>query len=192
MTDSANNKSNQWVALGVFAQPHGVSGRIKVKSLSNGAEDFTTVPTLTDDRGNVIKLRVTGHAQGMSIVEIEGITKREQAELLRGRKIGAPRAALPAHESPNRFYISDLIDLNVVTEKGESFGMVRDVVNYGASDILVIKKASGGEELFAFTHATFPEINLSKSYIIISVPEFIYTEKHEKTNSATNIKLTNN
>lgn len=163
----------EWVALGVFSQPHGVSGRIKVKSLSDRVDDFSRTSELTDERGTPVKLRITGHTQGMAIVEIEGVTRREQAELLRGKKIGVSRAALPQQANPNRFYIHDLIGLSVVTLVGEPFGTVSNVVNYGASDILEISRPNGAQELYAFTHATFPSVDAEKKIITINPPEVI-------------------
>jgi len=162
-----------WVALAVFAQPHGVSGRIKVKSFTEPHDDFAKTPNLTDAKGNPLKLRLTGHTQGMAIVEIEGITRREQAELLRGTKIGVARAALPELKNPNLYYTDDLIGMHVITEDGKPFGSVRTVVNYGAGDILDISRTDGSSELYAFTHASFPIIDANTRTITICPPEVV-------------------
>lgn len=167
----------QWVELGVFTQPHGVSGRIKVKSFTDPADDFATHPELTDTNGRLYKLRITGHAQGMPIVEIEGITKREQAELLRGRKIGVARQQMPELKAENSYYTDDLSGMEVVDTTGTAFGKVTRVVNYGASDILEITHTDGSEGLYAFTHATFPSIDLATKRIIIDPPEILDTQE---------------
>ncbi len=163
----------EWVALAVFTQPHGVSGRIKVKSFTEPHDDFAKTPNLTDAKGNSIKLRLTGHTQGMAIVEVDGITRREQAELLRGTKIGVARAALPELKNPNLYYTDDLIGMRVMTEDGTAFGSVRSVVNYGAGDILEITREDGSHELYAFTHATFPRVDNASRTITISPPEIV-------------------
>lgn len=170
-------RADEWMPLAVFAQPHGVSGRIKVKSLTDTADGFAAVGALTDEAGNPIKLKITGHTQGMAVVAVEGITKREQAELLRGKKIGAPREVLPALASPNRFYIRDLVGLTVVTPEGAPVGTVSDVVNYGAGDILVIMDTNRLTELYAFTHATFPEVDLAHKRITMIAPEVMVAGK---------------
>lgn len=163
----------EWVALAAFAQPHGVSGRIKVKSFTDPADDFATHKNLTDEAGNTLKLRITGHTQGMPIVTIEGITRREQAELLRGKKIGVRRAAMVELKNPNLYYTDDLVGMAVTDEKGAAFGSVTHVVNYGAGDILEITRTDGEIELFAFTHATFPTIDISTRRITIHPPEIL-------------------
>lgn len=165
----AKAKSESWVALGVFTQPHGVSGRIKVKSFTDPADEFADYPVLTDESGTQVKLKITGHTQGLTIVEIEGVTRREQAELLRGKKIGVEREALPALDE-GLFYTDDLTGMAVVTADGTAFGTVSAVVNYGASDILDIARPDGASELYAFTNATFPNVDASARRITIDPP----------------------
>ena len=166
-------EDSAWVALAVFTQPHGVSGRIKVKSFTEPHDDFAKTPNLTDSTGKPIKLSITGHTQGLAIVEIEGITKREQAELLRGTKIGVPRAAMPKLDKPNVYYTDDLIGMQVVDENGAAFGIVRTVVNYGAGDILDITRTDGSHEMYAFTDRTFPIISTIQRQITIHPPEIL-------------------
>lgn len=162
-----------WVALAVFTQPHGVSGRMKVKSFTDPLHDFATYKNLTDAKGNAITLRITGNTAGGAIVEIEGITRREQAELLRGQKIGIARAAMPVLEKPNMYYTDDLIGMQVMDMAGEPFGTVRTVVNYGAGDILEITTKAGEHVLYAFTHATFPRVDIAARHMIIDPPEIL-------------------
>ena len=162
-----------WVALAVFAQPHGVSGRIKVKSFTEPADDFINHPTLTDELGKAYKLQITGHAQGLAIVTIEGVTDRNQADLLRGKKLGVVRSAMPELKEPNRFYTDDLIGMAVVEANGVSFGTVTAVANYGAGDILDILRPDGKNEMFAFNDATFPTIDQAARRITINPPELL-------------------
>ncbi len=170
---SSAAENPEWVALAVFTQPHGVSGRMKVKSFTEPLHDFAKHKGLTDAKGKPLSLRITGSTAGGAIVEIEGITRREQAELLRGQKIGVPRAALPTLDNPNQYYTDDLIGMTVVTLDGTEFGRVRAVVNYGAGDILEIDTPHESGALFAFNHATFPQIDLVARRLTIEPPEIL-------------------
>lgn len=165
--------SQDLVTLAVIGQPHGVSGRIKVKSFTDPADAFAENPALAYENGTPLKVKITGHTQGMTIVEIEGIKDRNQAELLRGRKLVAPRTSLPELKTENEYYIHDLIGLRVVGEDGSAFGIVEDVVNYGAGDILEIRDARDKLELYAFNHATFPVIDHAAGRITINPPEIL-------------------
>ncbi len=173
MNQSMPKPDDGFVALAVFTQPHGVSGRIKVKSFTDPLDDFARHKNLTDDKGAPVKLRVTGQTSGGAIVEIEGVTKREQAELLRGRKIGIPRSAMPKLGNPNQYYTDDLIGMQVVDAAGAAFGTVKTVANYGAGDILDIDRPGSKSELYAFTHATFPLVDVAARRITINPPEIL-------------------
>lgn len=172
--DTTNTPASAaWVTLAVFTQPHGVSGRMKVKSFTEPLHDFATYKNLTDAKGKPIALRITGNTAGGAIVEIEGVTRREQAELLRGQKIGIPRAAMPMLQKPNMYYTDDLVGMQVMDAAGERFGTVRAVVNYGAGDILEITNMSGVDTLYAFTHATFPLVDVVARRITIDPPDIL-------------------
>ena len=165
----------------MFTQPHGVSGRIKVKSFTEPADEFASVPNLTDAKGNPVKLKLTGHTQGLAVVEIEGVTKREQAELLRGIKIGVARAAMPELNDPNRYYTDDLIGMQVLDAAGTPFGVVRTVANYGAGDILDITRTDGSHDMYAFTHRTFPEVDVAARRILINPPDILRALPEEES-----------
>jgi len=173
----------EWVALAAFAQPHGVSGRIKVKSFTDPEDAFAENEALYDTAGKAYKLKITGHTQGMAIVEVEGITDRNAADLLRGKKIGIARAAMPVLKNPDQYYTDDLIGMLVFAEDGTAFGTVKSVANYGASDILEIARPGGANELYAFTHAIFPTIDTAARRITI-VPPVILNAKLDDDESA--------
>jgi 16S rRNA processing protein RimM len=170
--------STSWVTLAVITQPHGVSGRMKVKSFTTPPTDFASHKTLTDEAGNPIKLRVTGEAQGLPVITVEGVTRREQAELWRGKKLGVARDALPELPKENQFYTDDLTGMEVLSEDGARFGEVGRVVNYGAGDILEITR-HGKSELYSFTHANFPIVDRAARRITIHPPEILGSESEE-------------
>jgi len=174
------NEAPQWVALAVLTQPHGVSGRIKVKSFTTPADDFANHKNLTDESGKPYKIRLTGHTQGLAIIEIEGITRREHAELLRGKKLGVARTEMPKLTRENQYYTDDLIGMEVVNDEGTAFGTVTTVANYGAGDILDIRKPTGKNEMYAFTHANFPVVDISARRITICPPEVLGSKTEEE------------
>ncbi len=173
--------SQEWMDLAVIGQPHGVSGRVKIKSFTDPADDFAAHKALSYADGTPVKLRITGHTQGMAIVTIEGVTRREQAELLRGKKLGVPRAAMPTLTTPNQFYTADIIGMEVLTLDGTTFGTVTNVANYGAGDILDITLPSGRSEMFAFTAATFPSVDHAARRITIDPPVILGSRKEEQS-----------
>lgn len=180
MARSAANPD--WVLLAAVAQPHGVSGRVKIKSFTDPLDDFARHQGLCDEAGTPVKLTLTGHAQGMPVVAIEGVTNRNAAELWRGRRLGVARSSLPPLPE-NRFYTDDLTGMDVVDASGAPFGRVLQVVNYGAGDLLDIARPDGRAELYAFTHANFPVVDLAARRLTIT-PPFVLVASGRNENSA--------
>ena len=53
--------------------------------------------------------------------------------------------AAPLEE--DEYYIADMIGMKVVTDKGEEFGILKNVMETGANDVYVIEHPSKGEIL---------------------------------------------
>ena len=175
---------NEWVALAVIGQPHGVSGRVKVKSFTDPADDFAANPALTYADGTALKLKITGHTQGMAIVSIDGVTDRNQAELLRGKKLGIPASALPRLTNPDEYYIDDLIGMQVIEDGDRPFGQVSNVMNYGAGDIIEIRHTDQSQGLYAFNEKTFPRIDTQARRLTINPPIVIGLDARDDEESA--------
>jgi len=180
---SASKKSETapagWVALAVVTQPHGVSGRVKVKSFTDPEDAIKKHTALQDPAGREVKFRVTGTAQGQYIIEVEGLTKREDAELWRGKQLGMPRAALPELKNDAQYYAVDLVGLCVETEDGRAFGTVHAIYNFGAGDVLELKRPNGDLEMFSFTHANFPLVDVKARKMTITPPEKLGSREEE-------------
>lgn len=145
--------TTDFVAIAVIRQAHGVRGEVKVASYTDPAEDFLTY-TLTDAEGIPFRLHKTGRQKELFLCRIEGVPDRNAAELLKGRELGVARDALPVLEGAQT-YSSALIGLRIVDEAGAEVGTVSRVVNYGASDILVIEGPQG-ELMLPYAHQFFP------------------------------------
>lgn len=178
---TAQKKETQpgWITLAVITQPHGVSGRVKIKSLADPAESIKKHSKLSDPSGREVKFRFTGEAQGQYIIEIEGLTDRNEAELWRGKQLGMARSELPQLKKENQFYTADLIGLCVETVDGRAFGTVHAIQNFGAGDILELKRANGETEMFAFTKANFPTVDVKARKLTIDPPEAIGSREEE-------------
>ena len=90
---------------------------------------------------------------------------------MRGTKLFVERKSLPALKE-NEYYVCDLI--NMAVKQGRTIiGFVVDVQNYGASDILQIKKLDGSELLLAMCPANVLNVDLVNKEIIVDIPDEI-------------------
>ena len=69
------------------------------------------------------------------VAKLAGIETREQALALKGSRVALPRAALPDVQD-GRYYLADLLGLEVVNERGEVLGAVTRTYSNGAHDVI--------------------------------------------------------
>jgi 16S rRNA processing protein RimM len=144
---------------------------VKVKSFTEDPMSIAAYGPLYDEQGRAFALKLTGKAAKDSIViaRIDGVADRDAAAALKGRRLYAPREALPAIEAEDEFYASDLIGLTVEDGGGKDHGTVADVQDYGAGPMLVIR----GERAFdlPFADAFVPVVDLVRRRIVIDLPD---------------------
>lgn len=131
------------LCLGKIGAPQGLKGFVRVHSWTEPkTQIFDYQPwTLSLDHGQQ-KLSATLVNKGKYIVaKIDTINDREQAQLLTHAEIHIERSQLPQVNN-NEYFLTDLIDAEVVNNDKQLLGTVEDIVNYGASDIIVVKQKS--------------------------------------------------
>jgi 16S rRNA processing protein RimM len=72
------------------------------------------------------------------VVKLQGIDDRDAAFACKGKQIAVPREQLPEPDE-NEYYWSDLIGLRVKNSQGVDFGLITEVFETGANDVLVVK-----------------------------------------------------
>ena len=160
------------VCVGKITSAHGIKGAVKVKSYTEIPESLVGYSPLYNKTGSkVYEISLLSSNSDMLIVKIKGVTGRNEAEILRNQDLFAKKDLFPEVEE-EEFYYDDLISMKVLTDKGEDFGEILAVSNYGGGDVLEVKVFSDGKkELFAFTKEIFPEILLEEGYVVINLPE---------------------
>ncbi len=130
--------------IGRVSRPHGVRGELRV-------EVFSEEVALVDreafflgrrvDQLEKYEVEALRMHQGRLLLKLVGVDGREAADGLRGWEVYLPRAELPPL-AENEFYLYELVGMKVVTESGELFGKVTDVLRTGgANDVFVVSTA---------------------------------------------------
>ena len=96
------------------------------------------------------------------VAKLAGVETREQALALKGTKISVPRAALP-DANDGRYYLTDLVGLEVVNEQGEKLGVVRQWFTHGAQDVMEI--AGERTRLLPWVPAVVKQVDLEAKRI---------------------------
>lgn len=169
---------NTDILLAVIGAPHGIKGEVRVKSFTDDPLAFADYGKLHDRDGR--KYQVIGARVSKTVVvtRFKSVDSREKAEALKGVELFVERSKLPDVEDEDEFYMADLIGLEAVSPDGQRLGVVKEVYDFGAGDILEIKLEGGKPELFPFTKEAFPEIDVEAGRIVFVPPETV-SEREE-------------
>ena len=150
---------------------HGVRGEVKLWSFTEDPVAVASYGLLeTQDGARQFKIEALRPAKDHFVARIAGVNDRDAAEQLTNVELYIPRTRLPQIEEADTFYHADLIGLRAVTPDGEDIGAVVAVHNFGASDVIEIKRPVGDPLLMPFTDATVPEIDLDARRIVVVPP----------------------
>jgi 16S rRNA processing protein RimM len=150
---------------------HGVRGEVRLWSFTENPEAVASYgPLETQDGTQRFEIEAMRPAKDHFVARIVGVADRDAAEKLRNLELYIDRERLPKIDEADTFYHADLIGLKAVTQGGEEIGTVSAVHNFGASDIIEIKPASGEPLLMPFTQETVPEIDLDARRIVVVLP----------------------
>jgi 16S rRNA processing protein RimM len=129
------------VILGRISGLFGVRGWVRVFSYTEPREAILQYKGLLLGRnGDWQSVKVAeGQRHGKSVIlRLEGFDDRDRAVGLIGTEIGADRSELPEPED-GHFYWSDLTGLKVVHRDGTELGNVKDILETGAHDVMVVE-----------------------------------------------------
>lgn len=128
------------IVVGRVSGLYGVRGWCKVFSFTQPRDALLDYGGWHVRRGGVWEpvAVAEGRRHGKALLaRIEGIDDREAARELVGCDIAVPRSALP-DAGEGHFYWCDLEGLEVVTTGGTTIGHVREMIETGAHDVLVV------------------------------------------------------
>jgi 16S rRNA processing protein RimM len=138
-----------FLILGKVLRPQGVRGDLRIAVQT--AYPDRVVPDMTVylgadplDASSAVPYRIVSarkHQQFL-IIQLEGVTGRDAAELLREQFVLVQlEDAVPLEE--DEFYLFQVIGLAVHTTEGEHLGQVTDVIETGANDVYVVQGPRG-------------------------------------------------
>lgn len=162
------------VCVGAVAGAFGVRGEVRLKSFCAEPEAIAGyAPLYTEDGARSFSVTLGKPIPNGLSARLAGVATREEAEALRGVRLYADRARLPALPD-DEFYHTDLIGLTVLDTGGTLLGRVSSIQNHGAGDLLEIQRPGKGSALLPFTLAMVPTVDLASGRIIADPPEGLF------------------
>lgn len=142
------------VTLAAIAGAHGVTGEVRLKLFGEGVAALKRYRAFNDSALTVVKLKDDG--KGGVIARFAEVTDRSAAEALRGTLLTVRRSEMPALAA-GEYYHADLIGLPCISTAGDLLGTCVAVENYGAGDVLEIRRANGKTFMVPMRPEAVPE-----------------------------------
>jgi len=170
---------NEWLVVGLITSPHGINGKVKVKSLSDFEERFIKPGIRWVQKGNELpaELELTSGfkqpGKETFIISFKGINSRNEAEDLKQYKILVKTNILPKLNT-EEFHLMELVNLEVKIEENKEFKIIGKVINLEneKNNLLVIQLLKNKKKvLIPFVKEIVPLIDLKNNFLIITPPQ---------------------
>ena len=131
---------NDYLQVGTIIKTHGIRGEVKVYPLTDDVNRFKNLKSviLEPDSDNIaLEIRSVKFFKNLVILGFKGIDNINDIGMHVKKGIYVTREdAVPLED--DEYFVSDLIGLKVVTESGDDFGIIKDVLHTGANDVYVV------------------------------------------------------
>ncbi len=159
---------------GKIRNVHGLHGEVKAENWLESDEVFANLKRffLKETGERELKVRSRRRQGDLFLLAFEGLEDVDAVMNLKGKTLYAARDQIDP-EGRKIFY-ADLFGLDLIEkETGERYGKILDVVNRGASDLYVIRKADGTEAYFPAIKEWILEFDLEKG-VFVKAPEGLF------------------
>lgn len=162
------------VQLGRVAGAHALRGEIRVRYFGDGPEHLLHAERLaleghgdgTGPRHYEVERSGPGRP-GEVRIKLEGIEDRDAAEALRGCLVSGDSDLLePLPEGEHYWY--ELVGCRVETGDGRTVGVVREIWETGAHDVLVVERDAGGSCLVPTAREILTEVDVAGRRLVVA------------------------
>lgn len=164
---------DQLLLIGTIVAPFGVRGQLKLRAVTDRPDHLRRhIHTVyVGPRYQPYRLRsVAEHKPGLLIVSLDGVTSRDEAEDLRQSEVWIDQAvAAPLQE--DEYYLHDLYNLRVETIDGTVIGHVREVLETGANEVLVVSRSGQSDALIPMVREFVETLDIPAGRVVVRIIE---------------------
>ena len=163
-------KKKQLFHIGTFGKPVGLKGKIKIIMYNfefNKFKSKSLSSYLIDEAGVFWDFQYLKINNSKLTGKLKKCDSINCAEKLNGKKIFIDINHLPKNKK-NKFYIFDLINCEVKTSKNILLGNIIDIDNFGAGDLIKIKKDNNKSFFIPMNEDNVVKVDLKKKLVIVN------------------------
>lgn len=163
----------QMLRVGVITSTHGIRGEVKVFPTTDDVNRFKKIKKVFLEVGKEykeLKISSVKFFKNMVIIKFEGLNNINDVERFRQLSLYVTREdAVKCEEG--EYFIADLIGLQVVTDTGETLGILKDVLQTGANDVYIVEMENKKEVLLPAIKDCILNVSLEENKMEVHVLE---------------------
>ncbi|MFT6344855.1 MAG: 16S rRNA processing protein RimM [Paraglaciecola sp.] len=129
------------LVIGIIGAPYGVKGWVKITSHTHDLDGvFAYTPWLlgqVEESKDYVVDQWRTHNKGL-VAKLVGVDNRDDAEGIKNLEISIKAEMLPELDDSD-VYWRELVGMQVVTDKGYNLGVIKELFETGANDVLLVK-----------------------------------------------------
>ena len=129
------------LVIGIIGAPYGVNGWVKITSHTHDLDGvFAYTPWLlgqVEESKDYVVDQWRTHNKGL-VAKLVGVDNRDDAEGIKNLEISIKAEMLPELDDSD-VYWRELVGMQVVTDKGYNLGVIKELFETGANDVLLVK-----------------------------------------------------
>lgn len=140
---------NDELQVGVITQTHGIRGEVKVFPTTDDVNRFKKLKEVILDTGSErlsMEIESVKFFKQFVILKFKGYDSINDVERYRQGKLLVTRDKAVKLKK-DEYFVADMIGMRVVTDEGEDFGVLKEVLATGANDVYVVSRENGQEVL---------------------------------------------
>lgn len=163
----------QMFQVGVISSTHGVRGEVKVYPTTDDVKRFKKLKEVILDTGReqkLLEIETVKFFKQFVILKFKGIDSINDIEKYKGKSLLVDREHAVKLKK-DEYFIADMIGMRVVTEAGQAFGTLKEVIETGANDVYIIDTKEHGEVLVPAIKQCILDVDIENSTMCIHLLE---------------------
>ncbi len=157
------------IHIGTILATSGLKGQVKAKIFLDSFKNINDIyPVYINNKSIETNISFIRLHKNNKIISLKSVNTIEKAKTLIGKKLFIERKMLPKIKS-GEYYFSDIVGFTIKLINNKKLGIVKNILNFGAGDILEVQLAKNKSILVPIDNNTFKKVNLKTKTIIINV-----------------------
>lgn len=159
----------KYLEIGQIVNTFGIKGMVKVKPFTDDIRRFDRLKKVYIEKQKVkeeYEIEEVKYHKEMVLIKFKGIENLEEANLLRNYYLFVNREDEEPLEE-GRYYIVDMLGLEVYTDEEMLLGNLEDIFNTGSNDIYVVRDERGKQILLPATKEVIKRVDIENKRMLV-------------------------